>query len=121
MVLAMAWPVGWIELVEDSVAEGVEPGFHAVGEWGGAGDEIDGLDGEAGGFEEAAVDGGRGVEAGCGGFGVDWKGARVAWSAVRMAAMLPWPPISATKRPPGRRARWTPASIACWPEMPVIQ
>ena len=28
--------VGWGELIEDSVAEGVEPGVHTVGEWGGA-------------------------------------------------------------------------------------
>ena len=63
--------VGWIELVEDTVAKGVEPGFHAVGEWGGAGDEVDILDGETGGFEETAVESGRGVEAGCGCFGID--------------------------------------------------
>lgn len=31
-----------------------------------------------------------------------------------MAAMLPRPPISATKRPPGARARCTPAITACW-------
>ena len=60
-----------IELVEDAVAEGVEPGFHAVGEWRGAGDEVDGFDGEVGGLEEAAVDRGRWVEAGGGCFGVD--------------------------------------------------
>lgn len=66
--------VGWAELVENAVAEGVEPGFHAVGEWRGTGDQVDGLDGEVGGLEQAAVDGGRGVEAGCGGFGVDVEG-----------------------------------------------
>ena len=48
--------VRWVELVEDAVAEGVEPGLHAVGEWRGAGDEVDGLDGEVGGFEQAAVE-----------------------------------------------------------------
>ena len=50
------WMCGWVELIEDAVAEGVEPGFHAVQEWSGAGDEIDGLDREAGFFEEAAVE-----------------------------------------------------------------
>ena len=34
--------------------------------------------------------------------------------ATWMAAMLPCPPNSATKRPPGFSARWTPASIASW-------
>ena len=48
--------VGWVETVQDTVAEGVEPGVHAVGERGGAGDEVDGLDGEAGFFEQAAVE-----------------------------------------------------------------
>src|ERR1700679_1561122 len=33
--------ISWVELIEDAVAEGVEPGFHAVGEWRGAGDESD--------------------------------------------------------------------------------
>ena len=75
MVLVTAvCSVGGVELVEDAVAEGVEPGFHAVGEWSGAGDEVDGLDGEASAFEEAAVDGGGGVEAGRGCFGVDVEG-----------------------------------------------
>ncbi len=46
----------------------------AVGQGGGAGDEVDGLDGEAGGFEEAAVGGGGGVEGGGVGFGVDAVG-----------------------------------------------
>ncbi len=62
------------EQVEDSVAEGVEPFGHAVGERGGAGDEVDGLDFEAGLFEQGAVVGGGGVEAGGLGFGVDAEG-----------------------------------------------
>jgi hypothetical protein len=66
--------VGWVELVEDAVAEGVEPGLHTVGEWGGAGDQVDGLDCEACAFEKTAIDGGRWVEAGRGGFGVDVEG-----------------------------------------------
>ena len=72
--------VGGVEAVEDSVAEGVEPYFHstlaigAVWERGGAGDEVDGLDGEAGGLEQAPVGGGRGVEGGGDGFGVDAVG-----------------------------------------------
>jgi hypothetical protein len=68
--------VGWVELVEDAVAKGVEPGFHAVGEWRGAGDEVDGLEGEAGLFEETTVERGRGEEAGSGGFGVDVEGGK---------------------------------------------
>ena len=48
--------VGGVEVVEDAVADGVEPGVHAVGERGGAGDEVDGLDGESGFFEQAAVE-----------------------------------------------------------------
>jgi len=39
------------ELVEDSVAEGVEPGFHAVWERGRARYEVDGLDFESCLFE----------------------------------------------------------------------
>lgn len=49
------------ETVENSVAEGVEPVLHAARERCGARDEFDGLDGEAGGFEQATVDGWRGV------------------------------------------------------------
>jgi hypothetical protein len=48
--------VGWIESVEDTAAEGVEPWGHAIGEWSGAGDEFDGLHGEASVFEEATVE-----------------------------------------------------------------
>ena len=102
--------VFWIEFVEDPVSEGVEPGLHAVGQGRGAGDEVDGLNSEAGLLEETPIDGGGRVE-GCGFcFGVDAEGARVDCRAVRMAAMLPWPPSSATKRPPGRRERWMLAS-----------
>ena len=34
---------------------------------------------------------------------------KTASSATRIAAMFPWPPHSATKRPPGFSARYTPA------------
>ena len=66
--------IGRVELVEDAIAECVEPGFHAIGEWGGAGNQVDGLDGEACFFEESAIDRGRGEEAGCGFFCVDSEG-----------------------------------------------
>lgn len=68
------------ETVQDAVAEGGEPGGHGVfavradRERGGAGDDFDGLDGEAGGREKAAVGIGRGVEGGGGGLGVDAVG-----------------------------------------------
>ena len=61
-------------MVEYPVAEGVEPGLHAVGERSGAGDEFDGLDGEPGCFEQAPVECWWREEAGCCGFGVDVKG-----------------------------------------------
>ena len=48
--------VGWVKTVQDTVAEGVEPGVHASGEWGGAGDEFNGLHGEASLFEETTVE-----------------------------------------------------------------
>ena len=38
--------------------------------------------------------------------------AKTAVSATMTEAMLPWPPISATKRPPGFNARLTPAMTA---------
>ena len=60
-----------VEAVQDSVAEGVEPGFHACGQGGWAGDEFDGVDGESGLLEEAGVGGWRGEEGGCGGLGID--------------------------------------------------
>lgn len=59
------------ELVEDTVAKGVKPGFHAVRKRGGTRNEVDGLDSKSGGFEQAAVDGGGREEAGSCGFGVD--------------------------------------------------
>ncbi len=60
-----------VEAVQDSVAEGVEPGFHACGQGGWAGDEFDGVDGESGLLEEAGVDGGGGEEGCCCCLGVD--------------------------------------------------
>ena len=68
--------IGWLELVKDAVAERVEPGFDAVGKWGGTRDQVDGLDGEAGGFYEAAVDGRCRVETGCYCFGVNVEGCK---------------------------------------------
>jgi hypothetical protein len=66
--------IGWVKAVEDSVAEGVEPGLHAVGEWSGARDEVDRLNGEACGFEESAIERRRRKKAGGGGFSVDVEG-----------------------------------------------
>jgi len=63
--------VVWAEMIEDPITKGVEPGFHAVGEWCGAGNEINRLDGEAGSFEETTVMGRRGEEACSSGFRVD--------------------------------------------------
>ena len=48
--------VDWVEMVEYTVTEGVEPGLHAVGEGSRTWDEFDGSDGEAGCFEETKVD-----------------------------------------------------------------
>ena len=59
------------EAVEYSVAEGVEPGFHAGGQGSGAGDQFNGVDHEAGLLEEAGVGGGRRVEGVCGSLCVD--------------------------------------------------
>jgi len=66
--------VGGVEQVEDSVAEGVEPGVHAVGKRSWARDDLNGLNGEASFFEQAAIDRGAGVEGGRCGFSVDVEG-----------------------------------------------
>ncbi len=56
------------------VAEGVEPGFHAAGEWRGAWDERDGLNREVSRFEETAIDSWRREETCSGGLGVNAEG-----------------------------------------------
>ena len=68
--------IGRVELVEDAVTEGVEPGLHAVGKRRGAGNESDVLDGEACMFEEASVKGRRRIKASGSGFSVDVEGCQ---------------------------------------------
>lgn len=67
-------PMAGIEPIENAVAKGVEPNFHArraAGECGGARVEVDRLDVEAGLLKHAAVEGSQREEGCCRGFGVD--------------------------------------------------